>query len=214
LPPIHAHVLRRARVRATAAAGVLTAVALAVGGCSSSDSSTPAAQPPTPSSTAKAPAQVKSKVVIGTVAGVVQPKNRKQFVAHRKRLENLVGGAVDGWLDGAFVGVDYPRAKFPTAFRTFMPEARQNAHHDKRLMTLWRYRQHINGTTTLLRKIAIDVLAPKGRPAGATARVDLRFKTHGKVTKKLEVKGRLFLAKDAHGHWRIFGYDVTQGGLR
>ena len=156
---------------------------------------------------------MKSKVVIGAVAGTVHKRNRQQFASHRKRFENTIGGAVDGWLDGGFVGVDYPRDGFPTAFRTFTGQARHEAEHDQGLMTLWRYRHRIDGVTTLLRKVAIDVLAPKGRPAGATARVDLRFRTHGKVTTKVEVKGRLFLAKD-HGHWRVFGYDVTQGGLR
>jgi hypothetical protein len=211
LPPTSVHVVRRAHRLAPLAAALLTAVALALSGCSSSDSSAPSAAPPSSSGTAHADTQMASKVVIGSVAGTVHRSSRKQFAAHRKRLETLVGGAVDGWLDGGFVGVGYPRDSFPGAFRTFTPEARREAQHDQRLMTLWSLRHRISGLTTLRRLVTIDVLAPQGRAAGATARVDLRFRTHGHVAKKIEVKGRLFLAKDAHGQWRIFGYDVTQG---
>ena len=61
------------------------------------------------------------------------------------------------------------------------------------------------------RKVTVDVLAPRGRPAGATARVDLVFKTTGDATKRVTVHGQLFLSPAAHGKWRIFGYDVSKG---
>jgi hypothetical protein len=57
----------------------------------------------------------------------------------------------------------------------------------------------------------IDVLAPRGKPAAATARIDLRFTTSGQVEKPIEVSGRLFLTPNADGSWRIFGYDVSKG---
>lgn len=151
-----------------------------------------------------------STVVIGKVAGAVHGANHERFVAHRKRLEALIGNAVDRWIDGGFVGVDYPRDSFPAAFRTFTPGARVEARHDQRLLTLWAYRHRIDGVTALHRTIAVDVLAPRGVPAGATARVDLRLRTHGDVRTRVAVRGRLFLSH-THGTWRIFGYDVTQG---
>jgi hypothetical protein len=54
------------------------------------------------------------------------------------------------------------------------------------------------------------VLAVHGRAVGATARFVLRFRTEGKVARKIEVRGRLFLTPGPDG-WRIFGYDVTKG---
>jgi hypothetical protein len=189
---------------------LISVVALGATGCSSNDSSTPSAEPPV-SSVSGDSAPMASKVVIGTVAGTIRKPYRARFAAHRERFEKQVGAAVDGWLDGGFVGVSYPRSSFPEAFRTFTPDAAEDAAHDKRLMTLWTYRTRIDGVTTVHRSIAVDVLAPKGRPAGATARVDLRFRTHGDVARTILVKGRLFLSQNAGGSWRIFGYDVSQG---
>ena len=121
---------------------------------------------------------------------------------------------MDAWLDGGFVGVSYPRDSFDAAFASFTPDARQDAERDKALMTLWALRHRIDGVTTTHRTVVIDVLAPRGRPAAATARVDLRFTTSGQVAKKIEVTGRLLLTRTDSGSWRIFGYDVTQGAGR
>lgn len=198
--------------RVPGVAALLTAVVLAVGGCSSSGSSTPAAPSSGASGTASgAAAPMASKVVLDTVAGNVHQPYRQRFAALRQRVTSSIGHTVDAWLDGGFVGVSYPRDSFDQAFTTFTPEARTDAEHDKALMTLWGYRHRIDGVTTTHRTIKIDVLAPRGRPAGATARVDLRFTTSGQVQRKLEVTGRLFLTRSDSGAWRIFGYDVSKG---
>ena len=152
-----------------------------------------------------------SRVVIGSVAGDVRGGARQRFAAARPALEKSVGQAVDTWLDGGFVGVTYPRDTFDTAFTSFTPDARKDAERDKALLTLWGYRHRIDGVTTTHRKIVVDVLAPRGKPAAATARVDLRFTTSGDVAKPVEVTGRLFLTPTAAGTWRIFGYDVSKG---
>jgi hypothetical protein len=78
-------------------------------------------------------------------------------------------------------------------------------------MTNWDLRKQIDGVSVKQRKVTIDVLAPRGRPAGATARVELLFKTTGDTTQRVAVHGRLFLSPAAHGKWRIFGYDVSKG---
>jgi hypothetical protein len=193
------------------AGAVFVALALAAGGCSSSDSSTPAAASSQPS--AGAPVKsVASKVQLGHVAGTIRKKNRKVFAAHRKHLLHEVGRAVDTWVDGGFVGVDYPRHSFPHAFAAFTKPAKQDAQRQRRLMTNWTLRNRIDGVEVNKRTVAVDVLAPRGRPAGATARVHLVFRTTGDAQKRVAVRGRLFLVPDAHGHWRIFGYDVSQGG--
>ena len=54
------------------------------------------------------------------------------------------------------------------------------------------------------------MLAVKGKPSGATARFVLKFAPTADVQRKVEVRGRLFLAPEADG-WHIFGYDVTKG---
>jgi hypothetical protein len=77
-------------------------------------------------------------------------------------------------------------------------------------MTNWDLRQKINGVEVETNKVTIDVMAPKGRPAGATARVRLVFSTTGDTEERVTVRGRLLLTP-AHGKWRIFGYDVSKG---
>jgi hypothetical protein len=79
-------------------------------------------------------------------------------------------------------------------------------------MTNWSLRHRISGVQVAKRTITVDVLAPHGRPAGATARVVLVFTTTGHTSQRVVVRGRLFLSPDPHGTWRVFGYDVTKGG--
>lgn len=193
-------------------AAVLVVVALAAGGCSSGDSSTPAAAP-SPSQSQSATARpVVTKVLLGKVAGTIRKKSWKDFMAHhRKHLLNQVGQTVDSWIDGGFVGVDYPRHSFARAFVRFTKPAAHDARHQKHLMTNWDLRRRIDGVDVKKRTVTVDVLAPHGRPAGATARVDLVFRTTGNAQKRVSVRGRLFLGPANHGHWRIFGYDVSKG---
>jgi hypothetical protein len=195
----------------TAAAAALVALALASAGCSSSESSSPEAAPTTGSSHAGVVRPVASIVVLGKVAGTIRKKNRKVFSQHRKHLLKRVGRAVDTWIDGGFVGVDYPRDSFGSAFAAFTAPAKHDAKHQRRLMTNWHLRKRIDGVEVKKRKVSVDVLAPGGRPAGATARVDLVFKTTGHAEKRVTVRGRLFLGPDRQGTWRIFGYDVSKG---
>jgi hypothetical protein len=188
------------------------ALALAAGGCGGSDSSSPAAHgSPTASVTHGGTPPMATQVKLGNVSGTIRKPFRKTFRKHRKALETHVRKAVDGWFDGAFVGVGYPTGRFPHAFDTFTGRAAADAHQQKRLMTNWKWRHHIDGVTTTQRKVTLDVLAPHGRAAGVTARVRLAFKTTGHKKKKVTVTGRLFLARSPKGHWKIFGYDVSKG---
>jgi hypothetical protein len=184
-----------------------------VAGCGGSDSSAPAAAPTSSSAgdSGLPAAAVATTLTIGSVAGVVQPHNRAVFHQYRKRLLTNVGKAVDQWLDGAFVGVGYPRRTFPSAFRSFTSSAARDAGRQRRLMTNWDLRTKIDGVVVKRRTVSVDVLAPRGRPAGATARVHLAFATTGHVQQKVTVTGRLFLIPDGNGSWRVFGYDVAKG---
>ncbi len=199
---------RVGRTRRTGAVALAAAAALVVGGCGGSDSSTPSAG--TPSSSGAAPAAA-TVVTIGHVAGTGRHPSRQRFQRQSGRLRADVGKAVDAWFDGGFVGVDYPTTHFPDAFSTFTAQAKADATKQAGLMTTGKLGAHIDGVTTLKRTVALDVLAPRGRAAGVTARFVLRFKTTGDVAKQVTVSGRLFLTRSAGGAWRIFGYDVAKG---
>lgn len=195
----------------TTAATLLVALALVAGGCSSSDSSSPAAAPGPSNTGADATQPVASKVLLGKVAGTIKKKNWKTFMTeHRKMMLAQVGQAVDSWIDGGYVGVDYPRDSFGSAFDAFTEPARRDADRQKQLMTNWDLRKEIDGVEVKKRTVTVDVMAPRGRPAGATARVDLVFTTTGDKQERVTVRGRLFLSP-GHGKWRIFGYDVSKG---
>jgi hypothetical protein len=195
-------------------AGLLVALALAAGGCSSSTSSQPQAGPTSSATGGGGVRPVASKVSLGRVAGNFHQPNKRVFAKHRKRLLQRVGKAVDSWIDGGFVGVAYPRRAFPTAFSAFTGPAKHDARRQQRLLTNWSLRKRIDGVEVKRRTVVVDVLAPHGRPAGATARVSLVFTTSGHPDKRVSVRARLFLTPDGKGSWRIFGYDVSQGATR
>jgi hypothetical protein len=154
-------------------------------------------------------------VDLGQVAGTARKaKYRKRFRKSAGVFEKKVGRAVDGWFDNAFVGVDYPRGGFANAFDTFTGPAAADAHHQKNLMTNYGLRHKISGVTVTQRHVWIDVLAPGGVIAGATARFKLGFTTTGDTKRKVKVSGRLFLSRTSSGKWRVFGFDVTKGGAR
>ena len=70
----------------------------------------------------------------------------------------------------------------------------------------------IDAVEATTRKVTVDVLAVKGQPRGDRP-VRAEFATAGDLERKVEVRGRLFLTRQATG-WRIFGYDVTKGRWR
>jgi hypothetical protein len=196
----------------TIAAALLLALALATGGCSSSDSSSsPQTVPSDTTSGGGNERPAVSSVKLGKVAGTIKKKNWKTFMSdHRKTMLKQVGEAVDTWLDEGYVGVDYPRDSFDSAFDSFTEQAKRDATAQKKLMTNWDLRQKIDGVDVRKRSMSVDVMAPRGRPAGATARVALVFTTTGDTQERVTVRGRLFLVP-GHGKWRIFGFDISRG---
>ncbi len=150
-------------------------------------------------------------VSIDRVAGTARSSYHHTFHAQASRLTHQVGDAVDAWFDGGFVGVDYPASSYPDAFATFTAQAKSDALHQQDLMTTGALGARIDGVTTLQRKVSLDVLAPKGRAAGVTARVVLKFATTGQPKKTVTVTGRLFLTRTTGGAWRIFGFDIAKG---
>lgn len=187
-------------------------LAIAAGGCSSSsDSSSPSTAPSTGDTGDGGPQTVASRVLLGKVAGTIKKKYWKTFMEdHRKTMLEQVGEAVDTWIDGGYVGVDYPRDSFKSAFDSFTDQAKRDANAQKHLMTNWDLRREIDGVDVKKRIMRVDVMAPRGRPTGATARVALVFTTTGQTEVRLFVRGRLFLVP-GHGKWRIFGFDISKG---
>jgi hypothetical protein len=178
----------------------LVVVALAAGGCSGSDDE-PQAGPPSASGS-PTPAAVTTVVSVGEMAGKL-PRPR------RERVTAEVQQVVDGWIDAAYVGGDYPRTNFAGSWPGFTARARAKAQRDGDLMSNRDLGGSIDGVEVEKRTAKLDVLSVRERPVGVTARVVLRFATTGDTVKDVRVAGRLYLTKGKQG-WQVFGYDVTK----
>ncbi|MCW2793298.1 MAG: hypothetical protein JWO76_2396 [Nocardioides sp.] len=201
---------RPARSGPTVAAFLL-ALTLVVSGCSGGDDTTgrPVATGGTAASGGDGPAPLATRATLGKITGKL-PKPARQ------KLKESVTAVVDGWLDAAYVGGDYPRSDFHDAFPGFTSGAKDDAHRDRALMSNQSIGKRIDEVSATRRRLRIDALVVHRRPAGVTARFILGFRTSGDLERTFEVRGRLFLIRN--GGWRVFGYDVskgvTQGGKR
>jgi hypothetical protein len=164
-----------------------TAVGCTDGDDESADLTTPTPTPTTPSA---APLDVK----VQKVAGQLTKKSRKRVVAG-------IEETVQRYLDGAFLG-DYPHGEF--ALARFTAGAEKQAIRDLDLLTGRAFRSAEDVTAKHLRA-QLSVLAPGGRPAGATAKIRFAFDVDGTP---VTVTGRLLLTPQK-GTWRIFGYDIS-----
>lgn len=151
-------------------------------------------------------APLETTAKIGAVAGKIAPARAKLVVPE-------VTAVVDGWLDAAYVGGDYPREDFTDAFPGFTLGAAEEATKDIDLMSNADIGTRIDGVTATARRVNVDVLGAKGAPAGATARVRLVFTTSGDLERTVSVTGRLRLT-ETDGGWQVFAYDVAKGQQR
>lgn len=150
------------------------------------------------------PGSLPTTTTISTVTGKLTDRRRQQ-------LKRSVARTVDGWLDAAYVGGDYPRrGGFRKAFPGFGSGAKDRARRDLALMTNVRVAQRISRVDVRRRELRLDVLAVRGRAAGVTARVLLVFDTRGRVQRRDRVQGRLHLTW-RNGGWQVFGYDIARG---
>lgn len=130
---------------------------------------------------------------------------------HRKQLKRSVERTVDGWLDAAYVGGEYPRrGGFRKAFPGFSSGAKDEARRDLALMTNVGIAPKIRRVDVRRRELRLDVLAVRGRAVGVNARVLLVFRTSGRVERRDRVQGRLQLTW-RNGGWQVFGYDIARG---
>lgn len=152
---------------------------------------------------ATTPSQLTTTTEIGHVVGRL-PGTR------RKAVRKEIAVVVDRWWEAAYLSGADSGTKLSAAFPGFTPGARRRATFDRALMT--NRDLAADSVTPLMRKVRLDLLAVDQRARSVTARFDLRVRTTGERTRRLQVRGRLFLTRGAAG-WRIFGYDVTKGWL-
>lgn len=197
--------MRTALRRAPAIVATLLTLSLATTACSGGSDSSGATPGDGSSSTTavEEPPPLTTTATLGQVTGKL-PK------AKRGAVRRQVAKVVDGWFDAAYVGGDYPRNDFAAAWSGFTPGAAVDAQGDTKLLSNADIGATIDAVEATTRDVTVDVLAVKGKAAGATARIVLRFKTSGDTQRKVVVRGRLFLTPGAGG-WQIFGYDVTKG---
>jgi hypothetical protein len=130
--------------------------------------------------------------------------------ARRKAVRKEVTAVIDRWWEAAYLSDAGPTADLSAAFPGFTAGARKRATFDRELMT--NVALEADSITPLMRKVRLDLLAVDERARSVTARFDLRVRTTGVHTRRLQVRGRLFLTRKAE-RWRVFGYDVSKGWL-
>jgi hypothetical protein len=195
----------------TGAASLATAtvlgIVLGLAGCSGGDGDDeeePGAQRSHGGTTAEP--GIESRVEVGEVVGKL-PKGPAREVAAD------VADVVDGWLDAAYVAGDYPRRDFGDAFRGFTEGAAKLARRQSDLMSNDGVGEKVDDVTATRRVIRVDVLAPKGKAAAATAHVNLVMKLTGDVDRTDQIRGRVVLTRSKNG-WRVFGFDIERGRVK
>ena len=190
----------------TSTATALLVLALAAGGCSGRDGDDDASDTPSPTTTAQpAPPEVKIRARVATVAGEL-PRQRRRAVARD------VGRVVDRWFEAAYVGGDYPRSNFRHAWPGFTVGARDLARRERKLTSNAVLGARTDSVRAIAKDVRVDVFSPKRKPAGATARFRLVFRTAGDAERRVRVSGRLVLTR-VKGTWRVFGFDVQRSAI-
>lgn len=180
----------------------------ALGGCSG-DEDEPSADPtPTASETVE---PVATDAALGKVHGALDTAAAEAVVTE-------VTTVVDGWIDGGLGGA-YPRSDFADGLAGFTPDARALAEARSSVLTNVDVGADLERVELVERVVRVDVVAPKGRPAGATARVRVRMVLggldaaaggDGAGERTDVVSGRLMLTPTADG-WQVFGFDLARG---
>jgi hypothetical protein len=195
--------VRRTLLRPVAVlvAVVVTSVAF-IGGCSDDEPTSPASKAPTePAGSTPAQRPVTTKATVGRVIGKLGAKQKQ-------KMKSDVSAVVDAFFDNAYLG-DFPRTSFDKAYASFTQGARADARRDADLLSNSAIADRIDVATGTKRRVALDVLAVKGRAQGVTARFTLVFRTAGELERRERVKGDLLLTDEGEG-WKVFGYDVIR----
>jgi hypothetical protein len=186
--------VRARRAALTTAASLVLVVGLSACSGDGSDSDDgdgpPGADAPPPG--------IRTTATIGKVTG-------KLARGQRAPLRKKVTATFDSWVDAAYLsggGGD--------AFAGFVKDAAKLAKKDGAQMSNGALRDRVDSVTATTRKLSIEVLADKGRPAAVTGRFVLVLDLDGQTTRTDRIAGRLFLRR-GHDGWKIFGYEVKRG---
>lgn len=174
-----------------------------LGGCGGDDDAAPPATGPSAGDPATLHLRTMSTTLRTGVVGGRLPRPA------RERAVRAVGRVVDGWIDAAYVGGTYPRRDFRAAFPGFTPGARRLARADGSLMSNQAIGGRIDGVRPVRRVVAVDLLAAHGHAVGATARVQLGFRTTGALERRFVVRTRLALSRT--DGWQVFGFVASTG---
>lgn len=180
-------------------------LALCLSGCSGGDDDEPDANTPEGGSSTTSPG-IDSRVEVGEVAGKLAKAPAREVAAD-------VAEVVDRWLDAAYVGGDYPRSDFGNAFPGFTKDAAALASRQPGLMSNKAVGADVEEVKATRRVISVDLLAPKGKVAAATAHVNLVFDLTGDKARTDQIRGRVVLTR-SKGGWQVFGFDIERGEVR
>lgn len=182
---------------ATTLTALVASAALALAGCSSGDDDS---SEKGGSASRRATAEAPTNARLGKVAG---PLKR----AKAEKVSVAVTGVVEHWLDGAYGG-SYPRTDFGGAFADFTKGAKALARKQPGIMSNAKVGSQVTNAELVQRVVRVDVVGPKGKPAGATARFRATVELGG-LDRTDEVAGRLMLTP-TKGGWKVFGFDVRR----
>ncbi|MDN5895714.1 MAG: hypothetical protein L0H93_17030 [Nocardioides sp.] len=191
--------------RRTTAVILALVLGLSMASCSGEEKESPKA----PQAGGGGSGQVKAAPLValpGRVSGTL-PKARRKHVAV------TVGKVVDRWFRAGYLGGPFPRSSFKNSFAVFSPRLRKQAVSDRKLLTNAAIGPRIDGVVARRRLVLVDLLAPRGRIAGATARVKLWFDTTGSVEQRIVIRGTLTLTRTPKGGYQVFGYDVDRAAI-
>ena len=149
---------------------------------------------------------IATRVEVGEVVGRLGKGPAREVAAD-------VAEVVDRWLDAAYVTGDYPRSKFGEAFPGFTRGAAALARRQRGVMSNEAVGDQVEGVTATRRVVRVDILAPKGKAAGATARVNLVIELTGDVERTDQIRGRVVLTPVNRG-WQVFGFDIQRGKVK
>ncbi len=196
--------IRTSRPRRTVAA-LATLGVLAVTGCSGGDAPEPSSDP---SQTLGEPSGAPTFAVepVTTSGRIVGRLPRKD----RQRVEQSISDRAVRFLNAAYLGGDYPRNNFRNAYPGFTTGTAKVARRDRALLTNQSIGKRIDQVTPTGIGVKVDLLANNQRAVAATAHVQLAFRTTGKTSQRVRVRGRLLMTK-RDGRWKIFAYDLSKG---
>jgi hypothetical protein len=196
--------------RRTLIAAAVLLLGLGAGACTSeSDSGEPAGSAPDPTATDDAP-QLRQRAAsydlsYGRVAGKLGRGKRKQTL-------RAITKPVRVWVNEGFVDGPWPRKGFEAAFTPFSAGTAKSARNNARLLTMQALGPNLVDVVPQRRRVRVSATAARGRPIGATARVDLAMFGLNQQGSRLSVhvRGDVFLSATKEKGWQIFGYELDR----